>query len=108
VEVCVAKGASGWSLQVVHEVFGHVPVCGQHEKRPAVRTTERAGKSGLIKRNPVEHLSTVCDSYAARLIVQPAGRPDRTLGIHADPIGEHLSEGPPVIEATILGDVESL
>src|SRR4029450_8133858 len=25
---------------------------------------------------------------------------------HADPIGEHLSEGPPVIEATIIGDVE--
>jgi len=100
-------GAGRKPAQVIHEALTHVPVSGQHEKRPAVRTTKRACESGLIKRNPIQHLSTLCDSYAARLIVQPARRPDRTLGIHADPIGQHLGEGPAVVQAAVIGDVES-
>src|SRR5215207_8119343 len=86
--------AGGEPLQVVHEVLVHVPVGGQHEERATVITAEGAGEAGVFERYPIEHLPTVGHPQAAGLIFVPTGRPDGALGIHADPVRQHLSERP--------------
>src|SRR5512132_2616879 len=93
-------------LQVVHKVLAHVPVGAQHEQRATLRPTEGARETALSERNPIEHLATPGYADAARPVVVPAGRPDRALGVHTDSVGQHLGEGPAVVEATVLGDVE--
>src|SRR5438094_849781 len=79
-----------WSLgqpsDVVGEAVGHAPVCCQHEQRLSVLAAEHAREAGPVEPDSLERLATFADPADKVVAELTDTRPDRTSGVHADPI----------------------